>query len=286
MFQYAAGRAAALRNQTQLALNVEFFRETFTKQTHEQALSIELFPVVKAQNLTKLTGNELHYIEDKSRGFIRRKYNKARSYFGLSVSFKTLSETQLLCFQPDFKQHKANTLYMASDWQNEQYFSDYESTIREDFAFPTLEANSLNSSLLEKISKTNSISIHVRRGDYLLSSIHQPTSVDYYKNAIELAVGKVTNPSFFVFSDDIAWCQNNLMLPDAHYISHNDGEHSYRDMQLMSNCQHNIIANSSFSWWGAWLNNNPNKLVIAPKVWLAKYQIMSENITPLDWLKL
>ncbi|TPG72264.1 alpha-1,2-fucosyltransferase [Hymenobacter nivis] len=286
MFQYSAGRAASLRNKTTLALNIDFFRGAFTKQIHEQALSVELFPEIQSQHLLKLTGDDLNRIEDKSRGFIRRKYNRIRNSFGLSTSFKTLAETQLLCFQPDFKQHKADTLYLASDWQNEKYFSDYESIIRKDFTFPKIETSSQNYFLLENINKTNSVSIHVRRGDYLLSVTHQPTSLDYYKQAIDLVLSKIINPCFFIFSDDIGWCQENLAIPNALYINHNIGENSYLDMQLMSNCKHNIIANSSFSWWGAWLNINPSKLVIAPNIWLASHHIKSENIIPEYWINL
>ncbi|MFD1872261.1 alpha-1,2-fucosyltransferase [Hymenobacter bucti] len=286
MFQYAAGRAAALRHNTKLVLSTVFFEETLSKQAHEQEVHIELFPAVMAQQLSRISGSKLRKLEDNSRGFIRRNYDKVRVSLGLPTSFKTVAETSLLQYQSDFKTHQATVLSLASDWQNEKYFIDYESTIRKDFSFPALPADSPNVPLLVLMQATQSVAVHVRRGDYLTSTTHRPLAVDFYLRAISLVKAKVMNPTFFIFSDDISWCQQQFNLPDAHYITHNTGLNSYRDMQLMSSCQHNIIANSSFSWWGAWLNNNPNKIIIAPEIWLEKYAIKTSNIAPKNWLLL
>ena len=98
-------------------------------------------------------------------------------------------------------------------------------------------------------------------------------SLEYYQNAIEEVVSKVENPTFFVFSDDIAWAEQNLKIAyPIIFVGHNDADKNYEDLRLMSECQHNIIANSSFSWWGAWLNQNPSKIVIAPQSWFATTQ--------------
>jgi hypothetical protein len=119
----------------------------------------------------------------------------------------------------------------------------------------------------------NSISIHVRRGDYLNhESYKNICGLNYYCSAIRYIKTLIMDPFFIVFSDDILWCKENLnnILSDTSviYVDWNTGKESYKDMQLISNCKHNIIANSSFSWWGAWLNTFPNKIIIAPKKWL------------------
>lgn len=134
--------------------------------------------------------------------------------------------------------------------------------------FPKLDPYNLE--LAKLITAKESVSLHIRRGDYLTAenSIFQnictPT---YYKNAVSYMNSNVVNPYYFIFSNDIEWCKNNLNLDNITFVDWNIGVNSYKDMQLMSLCKHNIIANSSFSWWGAWLNNNPNKVVCVPKRW-------------------
>jgi hypothetical protein len=132
----------------------------------------------------------------------------------------------------------------------------------------------LNAELKEEIGNTNAVSLHVRRGDYVHNSTNAATyevcSLDYYRASIRHMAERIQQPKFFIFSDDIAWVKNNLKIDfPHHYVDCNHGEESYNDMRLMSLCQHHIIANSSFSWWGAWLNPNREKIVIAPKNWFA-----------------
>ncbi len=116
-----------------------------------------------------------------------------------------------------------------------------------------------------------SVSVHVRRGDYMAkgyASFFGTVEPSYYTKAIQNIVAQVEQPRFFVFSDQVSWCKANLNLPgNTVFVEHNTGEDSYKDLILMSKCRHNIMANSSFSWWGAWLNQNPNKRVMAPKQW-------------------
>ncbi len=124
-------------------------------------------------------------------------------------------------------------------------------------------------------------------GDYVNHPIHGGIcTMDYYQQAIDIMKSKIVNPKFFIFSNDIEWCHSHLKLADAVYITGNKGENSYRDMQLMSMCKHNIIANSSFSWWGAWLNNNPDKIVIAPAKWFNDPKINTRDLIPDDWIKI
>jgi hypothetical protein len=283
MFQYAAGRAASLRNQTEFMLDTAFYDVAFSKQIHEQQAAINLFPRIKAMSLASVDREFLADMRVESNGFIMRSYNRIGQLFGFKPIYKHIEEKNLLSYQPSFHTENAVILYLGSDWQNEKYFAEYKAVIKNDFTFPGLD-DSINSSILGDIQQTNSVSVHVRRGDYLSSATHQPTSADYYKNAVEMMTKKVSNPTYFIFSDDINWCKENLNLPMAQYISHNTGVRSYIDMQLMSYCKHNIIANSSFSWWGAWLNNNSDKVIIAPEIWLQKFDIKSKELIPNDWI--
>lgn len=145
---------------------------------------------------------------------------------------------------------------------------------------------------MEQIRASNSVSLHVRRGDYVSNQKIKkdaltPSGVcteKYYFNAIEYIQAQIENPEFFVFSDDIEWCRQNLRLESAHYADWNVGKESFVDMQLMSCCKHNIISNSTFSWWGAWLNGNPGKMVLVPDKWYYNGHI--GDILCDDWRKI
>lgn len=173
-------------------------------------------------------------------------------------------------------------------WQSEKFFKDIESTIRRIFTFPEI-IETENIEIKNKIESTNSVAIHIRRGDYIENTILSSlASVKYYEDAIEYIKNEIKNPIFFIFSDDIKWCKENLKIKEqVYYIDWNKGKNSYRDMQLMSLCKHNIIPNSSFSWWGAWLNKNLDKIVIAPEVWFRKEtNYRYEDIVPENWIKM
>lgn len=135
------------------------------------------------------------------------------------------------------------------------------------------------------------MSLHVRRGDYVSDARTHATlgvcSLDYYRAAVRYIADHVEAPEFFVFSDDIAWAQANLELGHpCHYVDHNRGAESYNDMRLMSLCRHHIIANSSFSWWGAWLNPRADKVVVAPARWFAGGNRVVDDLFPPGWVRL
>lgn len=179
--------------------------------------------------------------------------------------------------------------YLTGYWQSEKYFLAVADQIREDFSF-RLAPKDKNVELAEQIVQVNAVSLHVRRGDYVnnpkTTATHGLCSLDYYHASIRHIAEQIQQPHFFVFSDDIAWVKNNLNIDFPHqYIDHNQGAESYNDMRLMSLCKHHIIANSSFSWWGAWLNPQVNKIVVAPKRWFAS-QIDVQDLLPQDWIKL
>ncbi|MFA7658556.1 MAG: alpha-1,2-fucosyltransferase [Candidatus Gastranaerophilaceae bacterium] len=180
--------------------------------------------------------------------------------------------------------------YIEGFFQSEKYFKNIEKEVRADFRFKNLPDEE-NQKLIEKIGTTNSISLHIRRGDYVkkkrYQNLYANCSLGYYKRGVDYIGGKYPNPTLFIFSDDIKWVKENFKLPyECVYVSHNTGSKSFEDMRLMSLCKHNIIANSSFSWWGAWLNNNKEKIVIAPKKWFNDEKIIQTDVIPENWVRI
>ena len=165
--------------------------------------------------------------------------------------------------------------YLDGYWQSEKFFIELSELIRKDFE----PSKSILNKILENPLSDTTISLHVRRGDYLTSNgFHPVQSINYYQKAIE-TIGEYDN--IFVFSDDIKWCKENLKFKNMIFI---EGLSDLEDLHLMSMCKHNIIANSSFSWWGAWLNKNPNKIVVSPTIWFNG--LNSSDIIPENWIRI
>jgi len=174
-----------------------------------------------------------------------------------------------------------DNVFLDGYWQSEKYFIESENEIRKDLEIP----EHIKSYIINKYNILNkdTVSIHVRRGDYTkLQHIHPLQSIEYYKKAYDIINDNSIN--VLVFSDDINWCKENIKFNNITYI---EGETNIVDMYIMSLCTHNIIANSSFSWWGAWLNNNENKKVIAPINWFGSdSSFYTGDIIPEKWVKI
>lgn len=157
--------------------------------------------------------------------------------------------------------------YIDGCFINFHYFDDIQQVVRKVFDFKGIDGTNLE--WMIRMHHCNSVSLHIRRGDYLKNSIYGVCDEKYYEQAIAAIKGMVVTPKFFIFSDDTIWCEDFMKKHDVDYqiISHNTGRDSYKDMYLMTQCKYNIIANSTFSWWGAWLNDNEGKIVIAPNKW-------------------
>lgn len=192
-------------------------------------------------------------------------------------------------FDPKILELRGN-VHLFGYWQSEKYFRDIRETILDDFTF-VRPLDRCNKKLLEEIKSSNSVSVHVRRGDYVIDretrEFHGVYGPDYYRKAVEVIAKKVRNPVFYFFSDDIGWVKKNLKTKFKNvYVDWNTGEQSYMDMQLMSHCKHSILANSSFSWWGAWLNQNRGKIVVAPEKWFQDPTTDTRDLIPKGWLKI
>ena len=280
MFQYAFGRATANRLGVEMRLDLS----DSTLSIHQ---GYELKRVFGIEAKIATESDMANVLGWQRPEIIRKALKKLR----LTALFaKGLVEEPHFHFSAKMLQVPDNS-YLSGYWQSEKYFEDAIECIRNDFKF-SKPPSALNKVLLQEIadSNTTAISLHVRRGDYVhnqaVSQVHGNCSLEYYHAAIQYVLQRVQSPLFYVFSDDMDWVRNHLEMPFPHkLITHNRGESSYEDMRLMSLCQHHIIANSSFSWWGAWLNANPKKLVIAPKNWFAD-ESRPHDLFPDGWVAL
>ena len=175
-------------------------------------------------------------------------------------------------------------------WISEQYFKDIEDIIRKELTIKTPQTGK-NKEIAEMILNTESVSLHIRRGDYVTDpanrELYSTCNLDYYARCFEYMANRLKSPYVFVFSDDISWVKENLKSSfPLTFVDHNTGLTGYEDMRLMSQCKHNIIANSSFSWWGAWLNTNPEKIICAPKEFIRLWNFDTKDIVPDEWVKL
>jgi len=177
--------------------------------------------------------------------------------------------------------------YLHGYWQSERYFHQISADIRSDFTFPAF-SNQQNADMADRIAQGLSISLHVRRGDYLTLGAHVLCDQAYYEAALTAVLERSgSEPTVFVFSDDPGWAKDNLSLPCKKVVvDFNGPETDFEDMRLMSLCQHNIIGNSSFSWWAAWLNANAGKQVAGPAKWFGDPKLTNPDILPPEWLSI
>jgi hypothetical protein len=242
-----------------------------------------MFQISAALSLS-LENNDIFIIDESKsmtvhNNLLTYKSNIFRNFnFGISDYLKKYDE-------PFF--HYKNILYeknliIDGYFQSEKYFSKHREELLKLFS-----VDDFNKDLLEKkyinIDFENSCSIHVRRGDYLnYINMHPTLSLEYYQKCVSETLCK----NILIFSDDILWCKENLMFHDKN-VTFIEGNTDYNDLWLMSMCRENIIANSTFSWWGAWLNNNKNKKVFAPKIWFGSHSNHNtDDLIPTEWKKI
>jgi hypothetical protein len=169
-------------------------------------------------------------------------------------------------------------------WQSEKYFHDIRSLLLDEFRLKE-PFNEIDQQIYEEICVRNSVSLHIRRGDYIVNpstNKHGALPMGYYKRAMKMLEETVKSPHYYVFSDEISWARQHLQAPGFTFVDRDNPQHDIFDFALMSTCKHHIIANSSFSWWAAWLSNDPAKQVFAPSRWY-KVKKASPDLIPPDW---
>jgi Glycosyl transferase family 11 len=274
LFQYAAGRQLADLHQSELVLDTHWYTH-IPKLDTPRTYELGHYPV-RARETTVLESYwcRLHGGRISRRlPFLPRRWKHfSEKGFSFDSAFLRL---------PD-------ETYLDGYWQSYRYFEGVASLIRTELT-PSLVMGANDRAIANLMNSTQSISIHVRRGDYVnnaASAQHGVCGLDYYHRAVNHLLDRVQPAHFFVFSDDPMWTRENLLLPaDTTYVEHNDASTAFQDLRLMSLCKHHIVANSSFSWWGAWLNSDPGKVVVCPKQWFADGRDTS-SLPPPDWARL
>ena len=278
MFQYAAGRAIALRRRTSLKLDISSYEED-----HLRSYSLGYFPIVECfaghSEVEWLTRPRIYGRRHLPLLILER--------WGLWHRPMVFRQGKI-GFQPALLQTTKHC-YLAGYWQSADYFADCESQIRSDFTFRE-PLSSAAQNVAAQIDEANSVSLHVRRGDCATDPVvhrnHGLCSLEYYQRSLDLMAQTVPHASFFVFSDDLDWAAQNLQHTSPIQFVRDAPASDAEDLRLMSLCKHHIIANSSFSWWGAWLSVNPAKRVIAPKRWFAAIQADTSRLIPDGWKRL
>lgn len=260
MFQYACARALALRNNDSLQL----------VRTEKSVDTSRVFSLVNFDIKGTIVDSFTPAFATKLKELWEQKVLR-RFYVG---------------FEPSVMKRTGDT-YLDGYFQSERYFIDQAEQIRRDFRLKVTLGSAAEKWVNTIRHDDRAISLHVRRGDY----VDHPdfggiADREYYERAIDF-MAKCIAPKFYVFSDDLEWCRRNLPLPqDTTFVSHPSLK-DYEELCLMSLCRHNVIANSSFSWWGAWLNPNPNKIVVAPARWSHLHdQTWYSDIIPQSWKRL
>lgn len=287
MFQYSFGRSLELKTGVKVLydlnwLNDKVLQENCTNRDFELNVFKTSIKTVKKNSL-------LNYV-------LKRKNILQKVIYKFLVTFGYLYVLQEQTpYNLDYTLLSSikSLSHVNGYFQTELYFSMYRKEILQDFQINTqLSKNSLR--YADEIMNCNSVSLHVRRGDYITNikanENHGICSPNYYTKAIKYFSLTTKAPHFFVFSDDLEWVQKQNWFKNLKvtFVNGNTELKSYEDMVLMGLCKHNIIANSSFSWWGAWLNDNVNKIVVAPRKWFANSEKNSraKNLVPIEWIKL
>jgi len=272
MFQYAAAKALSLR------LGIPLGLDTFFVGTKKHPYQLSNFNI-KCETIP--------------RKILPPRKNSNRIYWylwKLGIVLPKIFHQNGLGYDPKINQVKKNT-YLIGYWQSEKFFLDYKKEIRSDFTF-NIPLTGKNLEIYQEISETpSSISLHIRRGDYLSKknlSIHGGCSQAYYQNAVRrISVICSNTPTIFVFSDEPAWVSENLKFSYPYkIIGHNFPEKGIEDLRLMTICDHHVIANSSFSWWGAWLSEFENGLVVTPSRWFTSSKLSNPDIYCDDWIQI
>jgi hypothetical protein len=273
MFQYAFGQSVGKKRNVSVVYKPDFEGLLNRKfELHHFGISGMLADDRVYESMLKM-----------QQGLLTRIRNRFLPYYR-----KTLIVEKQYHFDPNLL-HIPRHCLVNGYFQSEKYFADIASHIRHEFRLKT-PLTPENEILVSDILNLNSVSLHVRRGDYLEHPLFPTYGVAYYQKAIELILQLVKDPVFYIFSNDIKWCRENLEINHpAHFVTINNEQQPHYDLYLMSKCKHNIVANSSFSWWSAWLNNNPGKTVVAPSKWVNQDSGFFANISdiiPKAWIQI
>lgn len=280
LFQYAIGLRIALDNDLIFKLDVTDVENDFYKRTY----SLRHFNIT--ENIASKT--DLKYLQ-RSR---RRLFRMANRLIPFNKSYEVKEKSP--CFDHDvLRPYKK--VYLNGFWQSEKYFKSIEDILRKELTVkkPLIDQNLKTAN---DIIKTNSVGIHFRRlhgvstdGNTNIkeATMYGKLPIEYYNLALRYLSNKYNNLTLFIFADDPEWVKENAEFRfPTNFVTHNTYDKDYEDLRLMSLCKHQIIANSSFSWWSAWLNANPGKIVITPKKQYNDRALYNRDYIPESWIKI
>jgi hypothetical protein len=287
LFQYAFGKKISLKTNQKLYLEIE---SGFKNDPYERNYNLSPFNI--QENLLKNDpiSIDLDYLSMDKKNW----HGKIKNYLiGLKRrNWRIITEINLE-YDDSIETIKKHS-FLNGYWQSEKYFKDVRKEILYDIQLKAPFKNE-NAIISKKMSEVVSVALHIRRMHGLElpgqhhHKIHGGLDFDYYQKAIKIIADKHPNVELFVFSDDIKWAKGNFKSHfPIEFMSQNDDAHNYLDLILMSQCKHQIIANSTFSWWGAWLNQNPEKIVVTPNMWFIDPEMnaQTQDLIPLEWLKI
>ena len=285
MFQYAFGKRMALINNTKLVLDQSLLLDKSLPHEIATHRDFEL-DIFNLKNYRWATTEEIFsYNGDVNASFVKKAIRKIKN----TISPKKVIIQNGNEFNPDFLKTKSDVCFVGR-WQSEIYFNDVSEEIKKEFTFVKIFSAEIEN-YKTIIQENNAVCLHIRRGDLITSPIYSNTigvlSWDYYEKAMAHIKERVVDPVFFIFSDDIEWCKQNIILSEqTYYLDDSTADiKAQGHLYLMQQCKHFIISNSTFAWWGAWLSTNKDKIVIAPKKWFADSSLNSDDIIPKQWIK-
>lgn len=272
LFQYAVGRSLAIRNRCELLLDRRHYlaHRSFSFGLHHF-------------NIKARDGSAAELPPNREQKF---KY----TWWRLFSAAKTMVRERGLEFDSTVLDRKG-ALYLRGYWQSEKYFQCCEATIRRELSFRQPPTGA-NAQLCEQLLSTNSIGIHIRRGDYIkdprVNKVHGTCPLAYYRAGVDYILRKTGKQhTAFVFSDDPDWARQNVQLDcRVVIVDQNDGHAAHEDLRLLASCEHQVISNSTFSWWAAWLNDNSSKIVVAPLHWFADPKMRNDDLVPSQWQRI
>jgi len=279
MFQYAIGRAIALETEGEVLVDVSSF------EREKRKFSLNDFCLI----------DKIHVFSYKSWEVLAAiKVIKRLRKWGIGRNKIIFGNIIMETFPPSYFDfnfsvlREKRCLFLEGFWQSEQYFARHREAILNDFTLNSF------SSVAEQWDETirskgySAVGLHIRRGDYVsepsANRVHGVLSIGYYKNADKLLHGLGIKPTYFIFTDDVEWARENLSFSSDVFFVSETGCRDVEEMILMSRCSHAIIANSSFSWWSAWMNKNKDKVVVAPAFWFRN--MASDHIVPKEWYRI
>lgn len=291
LFQYAFGKHLSILNKTPLKLDVSYFSSQAEPDLNRK-MGLEHFNI-QASIASRYEIAQVKHASVLQRwGIVNKNYYIKQLGFGDSVTNYPahphyIVKPGFFSYDTDIVKVYKSHIYLDGFWQAFNYVEPVKDILSKELAFKH-PLKTEQAGVMQQIRESQSVAIHIRRTDYINttygSNYYISLSLEYYTQAIEIIRSKMDDPVFFVFSDDITWCKNHLNLHVPVTFVENSVD-DIEDLKLMSACKHQITANSSFSWWGAWLNGNRDKIVVAPEKWFKLPKAGTEDLLPEDWIK-